>query len=214
MCKLLVADDHPLFRQAMHVAIEGLESHEAHVVLEASSIDEVQAVLDDEEDLDLVLLDLRMPGMDGFAGLVELRRKFPSLPVVIVSAAEEQAIIREAMALGAVGFIPKTLSRSEICRALERILRGETYVPATCAGPSDGEDDGAGRAERIASLTPQQLKVLKLVAQGKPNKIIAYELDIAETTVKAHITVILRKLGVFSRTQAVLAARSFFGAAA
>lgn len=213
MCKLLVADDHPLFRQAMQVAIEGLEAGEGHTVLEASSIDEVQALLGEEGDLDLLLLDLRMPGMDGFAGLVELRRKFPSLPVVIVSAADEQATIREALALGAVGFIPKTLSRGEIRTALEQVLRGEIYLPATFTGPSEA-DDGTSRAERIASLTPQQLKVLKLVAQGKPNKIIAYELDIAETTVKAHITVILRKLGVFSRTQAVLAARSFFGAAA
>ena len=217
MCKVLVADDHPLFRQAMQIAIEGLDAHEDSVVLEASSIDEVRALAARERDLDLLLLDLRMPGMDGFAGLVALRREFPALPVVIVSASEEHKTIREALALGAAGYIPKSLARPEIESALERILRGESWFPHAgqerALGPDDDPEAG-DRAERIASLTPQQLKVLQLVAQGKPNKIIAYELDIAETTVKAHITVILRKLGVYSRTQAVLVARDFFSSAA
>jgi DNA-binding NarL/FixJ family response regulator len=201
----------------MQIAIEGLDAHEDPVVLEASSIDEVRALATRERDLDLLLLDLRMPGMDGFAGLVALRREFPALPVVIVSASEEHKTIREALALGAAGYIPKSLARSEIESALERILRGESWFPHAGQEPAPGpaDDPEAGeRAERITSLTPQQLKVLQLVAQGKPNKIIAYELDIAETTVKAHITVILRKLGVYSRTQAVLVARDFFSSAA
>ena len=109
MCKVLVADDHPLFRQAMQIAIEGLDAHDDPVVLEASSIDEVRALAARERDLDLLLLDLRMPGMDGFAGLVALRREFPALPVVIVSASEEHKTIREALALGAAGYIPKSL---------------------------------------------------------------------------------------------------------
>ena len=212
MCKVVVADDHPLFRQAMQLAITGLGTpHEEPVVLEASSIEEVRRLAAMERDIDLVLLDLRMPGMDGLAGLMALRREFPHLPVAIVSASDERKVIREAMALGASGFIPKTLPRDEIEDALGRILRGESYLPsgfADEAGPP--EDEARSRAERIGSLTPQQLKVLQLVAQGKPNKIIAYELDIAETTVKAHITVILRKLGVYSRTQAVLVAKGFF----
>lgn len=215
MCKVVVADDHPLFRQAMQLAIESLAEHEQSVVLEASSIEEVRRYANAESDLDLLLLDLRMPGMDGLAGLVELRRDFPQLPVVIVSASDEQRIIREAVALGASGYIPKTLPRETIQDALHQVLRGESWFPGMGepeAAP--GVDEVHERAERIASLTPQQLNVLKLVAQGKPNKIIAYELDIAETTVKAHITVILRKLGVFSRTQAVLVARDFFGTAA
>jgi DNA-binding NarL/FixJ family response regulator len=216
MCKVLVADDHPLFRQAMQIAILGLDAHDEPIVLEASSIDEVRALAAREHDLDLLLLDLRMPGMDGFAGLVALRREFPALPVVIVSASEEHKTIREALALGAAGYIPKSLARSEIEGALERILRGESWFPDAGGelSPGPGDDqEAAERTERIASLTPQQLKVLQLVAQGKPNKIIAYELDIAETTVKAHITVILRKLGVYSRTQAVLVARDFFSTA-
>jgi DNA-binding NarL/FixJ family response regulator len=200
----------------MQIAILGLDAHDEPIVLEASSIDEVRALAAREHDLDLLLLDLRMPGMDGFAGLVALRREFPALPVVIVSASEEHKTIREALALGAAGYIPKTLARAEIESALERILRGEIWFPDAdgerSPGPAD-EQEAADRTERIASLTPQQLKVLQLVAQGKPNKIIAYELDIAETTVKAHITVILRKLGVYSRTQAVLVARDFFSTA-
>lgn len=216
MCKVVVADDHPLFRQAMLLAIEGLGEDEESIVLEASSIDEVRRIASAEHDLDLLLLDLRMPGMDGFVGLVELRRDFPQLPVVIVSATDEQRVIREAHALGASGYIPKTLAREQIEDALQQVLRGETWFPDDIGqetAPRDVNEERE-RMERIASLTPQQLNVLKLVAQGKPNKIIAYELDIAETTVKAHITVILRKLGVFSRTQAVLMARDFFGTAA
>jgi DNA-binding NarL/FixJ family response regulator len=212
MCKVVVADDHPLFRQAMQLAIEGLGTpHDEPVVLEASSIEEVRRHASAEHDIDLVLLDLRMPGMDGLAGLIALRREFPHLPVAIVSASDEHKVIREALALGATGFIPKTLPRGEIEGAIGQILRGESYLPSGFAdeAPAPG-GEAADRAERISSLTPQQLKVLQLVAQGKPNKIIAYELDIAETTVKAHITVILRKLGVYSRTQAVLVARDFF----
>jgi DNA-binding NarL/FixJ family response regulator len=216
MCKVVVADDHPLFRQAMQLAIAGLgQPHDVPVVLEASSIEEVRHLASAEQGIDLVLLDLRMPGMDGLAGLMALRREFPHLPVAIVSASDERKVIREAMALGATGFIPKTLPRGEIEDALERMLRGESYLPLGFEDETVAEDGEArSRAERIGSLTPQQLKVLQLVAQGKPNKIIAYELDIAETTVKAHITVILRKLGVYSRTQAVLVARDFFGAGA
>ena len=211
MCKVVVADDHPLFRQAMQLAITGLGTpHEEPVVLEASSIEEVRRLAAMERDIDLVLLDLRMPGMDGLAGLMALRREFPHLPVAIVSASDERKVIREAMALGATGFIPKTLPKGEIEGAIERILRGESYLPTGFEGEAGPEGEAESVAARIASLTPQQLKVLQLVAQGKPNKIIAYELDIAETTVKAHITVILRKLGVYSRTQAVLVAKGFF----
>ena len=214
MCKVVVADDHPLFRQAMQLAIQNLDRQESAVVLEASSIDEVRRFAKAEADLDLLLLDLRMPGMDGLAGLVELRRDFPQLPVVIVSASDEQRLIREAVALGVSGYIPKTMPRQVIEDALHQVLRGESWFPGMDEQElALGVDEVHDRAGRIASLTPQQLNVLKLVAQGKPNKIIAYELDIAETTVKAHITVILRKLGVFSRTQAVLVARDFFGAA-
>jgi DNA-binding NarL/FixJ family response regulator len=212
MPKVLIADDHPLFRRAMAMALEGVVPGGPLTVLEAGCIADVQALAAEEPDLELLLLDLRMPGMDGFAGLLELRRRFPALPVVVVSAAEEPAVVRDALACGALGYIPKSLDRSQMAEALGRVLQGEIYVPPSLA-EADGGGAAAPAAERLRALTPQQLNVLRLMVEGKPNKIIAYELDIAETTVKAHITVILRKLGVSSRTQAVLAARDLVGAA-
>lgn len=213
MTKVLVADDHPLFRRALELALEAVaragEGGPPLRVLEAGTVDEVRAVAGGERDLELLLLDLRMPGMDGLAGLLDLRRRFPALPVVVVSAAEEPALVREALACGAQGYIPKSLDRKEMAAALGRVLQGEIYVPPTLAPAEEGEGQptAATRAERLRQLTQQQLNVLRHMVDGKPNKIIAYELDIAETTVKAHITVILRKLGVHSRTQAVLLAR-------
>jgi DNA-binding NarL/FixJ family response regulator len=154
--------------------------------------------------------------MDGFKGLIELRHEFPAVPIVIVSATEEPAVIRAAIAHGAAGFIPKSLDRGQIADALQAVLDGGTWVPdGVLQHAVDGQADRQQElAQKMASLTAQQLKVLELVAQGKPNKVIAYELDIAETTVKAHITVVLRKLGVHSRTQAVLLARDVFAAPA
>lgn len=213
MPKVLVADDHPLFRRALELALEAVvETGEGGPlrVLEAGTVDEVRAVASGERDLELLLLDLRMPGMDGLAGLLDLRRRFPALPVVVVSAAEEPALVREALACGAQGYIPKSLDRREMASALGRVLQGEIYLPPTLAeeeGEGSAAAPAATRAERLRQLTQQQLNVLRQMVEGKPNKIIAYELDIAETTVKAHITVILRKLGVHSRTQAVLLAR-------
>lgn len=207
--RILIADDHPLFRQAMRLAVEALPTAEPCEVLEAGSFPEARRLVETEPDLDLLLLDLKMPGMSGFAGLLELRRRFPALAVVIVSAAEEPSTVREAVACGVAGYIPKSLEREVMTEALGQVLEGEVWLPPALAtqAPS-GSGPPAGR---LSSLTPQQLAVLKLMVAGKPNKIIAYELDIAETTVKAHITVILRKLGVHSRTQAVLAARDLLG---
>lgn len=206
MLKVLVADDHPLFREAMVLAVRNLDEI-AVEILEAGTLDEACRIAAAVPDLDLLLLDLKMPGMEGLGGLLDLRRRFPALPVVIVSATEERRTIREAIAAGAMAYIPKSLDRAGITEALRRVLAGETWQP-------EAEDETLASdtpiATRIAALTPQQRNILKLMVAGKPNKIIAYNLDIAETTVKAHITVILRKLGVFSRTQAVLAARDFF----
>jgi len=204
MLKVLVADDHPLFREAVVLSIRHLDQTDSQV-LEAGTLDEVCRLATAMPDLDLLLLDLKMPGMDGLGGLLELRRRFPALPVVIVSATEEPRVIREAIAAGAMAYIPKSLDRAGIADALRHVLAGETWQPEIQGG--DAVPEGAPMAERIAALTPQQRNILSLMAAGKPNKIIAYELGIAETTVKAHITLILRKLGVFSRTQAVLAAR-------
>jgi DNA-binding NarL/FixJ family response regulator len=208
MLKVLVADDHPLFREAVVLSIRHLDRMDSQV-LEAGTLDEVCRLAAAMPDLDLLLLDLKMPGMEGLGGLLELRRRFPALPVVIVSATEDPRVIREAIAAGAMAYIPKSLDRSSIAHALEQVLAGEIWQPEG----SDGDllPAGASIAERIQALTPQQHNILRLIVAGKPNKIIAYELGIAETTVKAHVTVILRKLGVFSRTQAVLTAREYFG---
>ncbi len=207
MLKVLVADDHPLFREAVVLSIRHLDRTDFQV-LEAGTLDEVCRLATTMPDLDLLLLDLKMPGMDGLGGLLELRRKFPSLPVVIVSATEEPRIIREAIAAGAMAYIPKSLDRSTITQALEHVLNGDIWQPEGDVGQFGNETP---MAERMQALTPQQTNILRLMVAGKPNKLIAYELSIAETTVKAHVTVILRKLGVYSRTQAVLAAREFFG---
>ncbi|MGF1562662.1 MAG: response regulator [Geminicoccaceae bacterium] len=214
MHTIVIADDHPLFRDAIRLALVNAFGDGAFRLLEAGSVDEVVALAEAESDIDLVLLDLRMPGMEGFAGLIELRNRFPALPLVIVSAAEERQTVLEAMTYGAAGFIPKSLPREAIANALRSVVAGETFLPDHVTTPSDNDVEAEQirleNARRIASLTPQQLRVLRLVAEGKPNKIIAYELDIGETTVKAHITSILRKLGVFSRTQAVLLAQEHF----
>ena len=206
MLKVLVADDHPLFREAVVLSIRHLDQTDSQV-LEAGTLDEVCRLATAMPDLDLLLLDLKMPGMDGLGGLLELRRRFPALPVVIVSATEEPRVIREAIAAGAMAYIPKSLDRASIVQALEHVLAGEIWQPEGDAEPLP--DDGS-IGTRMHALTPQQHNILRLIVAGKPTNIIAYNLGIAETTVKAHITVMLRKLGVVSRTQAVLAARDYF----
>ena len=207
MLKVLVADDHPLFREAVVLSIRHLDRTEFQV-LEAGTLDEVCRLAAAMPDLDLLLLDLKMPGMDGLGGLLELRRRFPALPVVIVSATEEPRVIREAIAAGAMAYIPKSLDRASIAHALRACARRRDLA---ARGRRRGRcRRSVDRPTRMHALTPQQHNILRLIVAGKPNKIIAYELGIAETTVKAHITVMLRKLGVFSRTQAVLAARDYF----
>ena len=206
MLKVLVADDHPLFREAVVLAVRHLEGTDSQI-FEAGTIDEACRLAAAVPDLDLLLLDLKMPGSHGLAGLMELRRRFPALPVVVVSATEESRVIREAIAAGAMAYVPKSLDRASISEALRHVLAGEIWQPEEGSGAAPTE---ATVADRMKALTPQQHNILELMVAGKPNKIIAYELAIAETTVKAHVTLILRKLGVFSRTQAVLAARDFF----
>ena len=206
MLKVLVADDHPLFREAVVLSVRHLEGTDS-LILEAGTLDEACRLAAAMPDLDLLLLDLKMPGTEGLGGLLELRRRFPALPIVVVSATEDPRMIREAIAAGAMAYVPKSLDRASITDALRHVLAGETWQPEADAGATPPA--GVLMAQRIAALTPQQRNILKLMVAGKPNKIIAYELGIAETTVKAHVTLILRKLGVFSRTQAVLAARDF-----
>ncbi|MBP7340075.1 response regulator transcription factor [Niveispirillum sp.] len=206
MGKVLIADDHPLVRDGLRTVVAvALDRCE---LFEASDLDEVVRIIDREGDFDLVLLDLNMPGNNGFAGLALLRARYPALPVVMVSAACDRQLVNEALRHGAAGFVPKSLARGMIAKALHQVLGGDVYVPddledAPTQAPS-GEDQEILR--RIDTLTPQQRKVLELVVAGRLNKEIAYELDVTETTVKAHVSAILQKMRVFSRTQAVILA--------
>ncbi|MEE4172858.1 MAG: response regulator transcription factor [Xanthomonadales bacterium] len=202
---VIVADDHPLFRAALREAM-ATNRNEA-TFLEADSLSSLQDLVATHDEVDLVLLDLHMPGVHGFAGLIYLCQHYPSVPIVIISANEDPAVIRRAMAHGAAGFIPKSSSIEEISEAIGVILMGETWTPDRLAGDLPGRNDSEEElAERLATLTPQQYRVLMLMMQGLLNKQIAHDLDVSEATIKAHVTAIMGKLGVSNRTQAVVAA--------
>ncbi|AUL74868.1 DNA-binding response regulator [Pseudoalteromonas sp. 13-15] len=205
MSQFLIADDHPLFREALKGALsakfEGLE------VFESSDFDSTLQVLSEQEDLDILLLDLHMPGNGDLYGLIRIREEYPSLPIAVVSGSEDVNIVSKVMGYGAMGFIPKSSSSDDIANAINQILEGDTWLPKELknkVAEIEGEDREI--AAQVASLTPQQYRVLQYLHEGLLNKQIAYELHISEATVKAHITAIFRKLGVYNRTQAVLIA--------
>jgi DNA-binding NarL/FixJ family response regulator len=200
---LLIADDHPLFRGALREAVNGLFARAE--IGEAGTFEEVTELLERGGDIDLVLLDLRMPGVRGFSGLMYLRAQYPGLPVVVVSGNDDPAVIRRCMEFGASGFIPKTLGVEALRDAVGRVLRGEVWTPPD-VDLARGSDADAALIARLATLTPQQVRVLMMLSGGLLNKQIAYELGVSEATVKAHVSAILQKLGVESRTQAVIAA--------
>ena len=201
---ILVADDHPLVRGALKEAVIGLLPHAQ--VLEAGTFEEVAAHLSREGDLDLILLDLTMPGAQGFSGLMYLRAQYPGTPVIIVSGNEERITIRHAIDFGASGFIPKSVDIETMRTAIRAVLDGQMWTPADVdlAHPMDHEIGEI--VKRLGSLTPQQVRVLMMLSEGLLNKQIAYELSVSEATVKAHVSAILQKLGVESRTQAVITA--------
>jgi DNA-binding NarL/FixJ family response regulator len=202
--RLLIADDHPLFRGALREAVIGL--YEGVDIAEAGSFDDVAKLLDRGGDVDLILLDLTMPGVRGFSGLMYLRAQYPSVPVVVVSANDDPAVIRRCMDFGASGFIPKTLGIEAIRTGIARVLEGGVWTPPDIDLGASSDAETAGLMVRLASLTPQQVRVLMMLSEGLLNKQIAYELGVSEATVKAHVSAILQKLGVESRTQAVIAA--------
>ncbi len=205
MARFLIIDDHPLFREALLSAV--LMTYPDAEALEARSVDEALAHLSANPAFDLAMLDLNMPGIHGFEGLRELRTQHPRLPVVIVSGHEEPAIISEALSYGVAGFIPKSAKKVELAAAVHEIMNGSVFVPPGYDRPHSGTDGGkTALIARLASLTPQQLRVLLMLKQGLLNKQIAFELKVGETTIKAHVSEILRKLNVFSRTQAVIEA--------
>jgi DNA-binding NarL/FixJ family response regulator len=199
----LIVDDHPLFREALQLAVQS--AFPGARMVEASSIAAAKEALAVDEPFDLVLLDLSMPGTRGFEGLIELRTLSPKQPIVIVSALEDPRIIHEAMTYGAAGFISKSVKKPELAEAIQDVMAGLVTLPKGYQPPrAEGASREADLPARLATLTPQQLRVLQMVRQGKLNKQIAYELGVGETTVKAHVSEILRKLNVASRTQAVI----------
>ena len=200
--KIIIADDHPLFRAALQAALrQGLDNPEIH---EAGSIAALQNLLEQIPSPDLILLDLNMPGAHGFSGLIFLRGQYPDVPVVLVSAAEEQQVIQKAMQHGAAGFIPKSSPLDILKDAVKLVLEGETWLPDSMKAVPMAESPGNDMEERLASLTPQQFRVLGMMSEGLLNKQIAYELEVSEATIKAHVTAIFKKLGVRNRTQAVI----------
>jgi DNA-binding NarL/FixJ family response regulator len=202
--RLVIADDHPLFRGALREAVSGLFG--AVEVAEAGSFDEVTELLEHDAEVDLILLDLSMPGVRGFSGLMYLRAQYPSVPIVVVSANDDPAVIRRCMDFGASGFLPKTLGVEAMRAAIGRVLKGGTWTPPDVDLSAGADAETAQLLVRLATLTPQQVRVLMMLSEGLLNKQIAYELNVSEATVKAHVSAILQKLGVESRTQAVIAA--------
>jgi DNA-binding NarL/FixJ family response regulator len=204
--QIIVADDHPLFREALKAAVGRLEPETGFI--EADSVAALLAAVEAEPDADLLLLDLNMPGAQGFNALAHVRGTRPGLPVAIVSADDDPQTIAAALRYGAQGFISKSTEAAQIGRAVEAVLAGEIYTPPGYHPPRGvpSGDEDLLVARRIADLTPQQFRVLGALCSGQLNKQIAYDLDVSEATVKAHVTAILRKLGVATRTQAVLAA--------
>jgi DNA-binding NarL/FixJ family response regulator len=202
--RLVIADDHPLFRGALREAIAG--SFDKADIAEAGCFDEVSKLIDRHGEVDLVLLDLAMPGVRGFSGLLYLRAQYPSVPVVVVSGNQDPAVIRRCMEFGASGFVPKTLPIETIREAIGRVLDGAVWYPPDVDLALAADSETRQLVSRLASLTPQQVRVLMMLSEGLLNKQIAYALGVSEATVKAHVSAILQKLGVDSRTQAVIIA--------
>ena len=197
--RVLVADDPPLMRTALRQTIA--QALGAAEVGEAARFEQIAPQLEGPDPTDLIILDLHMPGMSGFIGLMMLRSEHPAIPVLVVSASEDHATIQRAIDCGASGFVPKSAPNTEIGEAIRAVLDGDIWMPTVEEVAEPGESE-----PRIASLTPKELRVLAGIAECMLNKQIAYEMAISEKTVKAHVTTILRKLGVLTRTQAAVIA--------
>jgi DNA-binding NarL/FixJ family response regulator len=206
---ILIADDHPLFRGALRQAFTA--DGQSLTISEAGSFDEANTALETSPNIDLVLLDLNMPGMKGLSGLAYLRATYPHAPILVVSGNAEAQVIRHCLNLGASGFLPKTEGIETMRAAIRAVLNGQSWVPSDfdAAAPEDTEVSDIAR--RLATLTPQQVRVLMMLSEGLLNKQIAYQLNVSEATIKAHVSAILSKLNVDSRTQAVIAAARIDG---
>jgi len=200
--RLIIADDHPLFRDALRQAVAGVVTSAR--IDQAGTFDELTSLLEQDSDVDMVLLDLSMPGISGFSGLIYLRAQYPAIPVVIVSASDDGSTIRRSLDFGASGFIPKRFG-------VETLRDAIVKVPPDTDLSSVTDPDMTRLRDRLVTLTPQQVRVLMMLSEGLLNKQIAYELGVSEATIKAHVSAILQKLGVESRTQAVIAAAKIAG---
>ncbi|PCI33972.1 MAG: DNA-binding response regulator [Alphaproteobacteria bacterium] len=225
-CKrVLIADDHPLFHEALKGVALGVFAPGSECVCTSTTRETMEA-LDQLPPFDLILLDLNLPGAEGFSCLIAIRSKVPSVPVMMVSSTDNEATVRESFSHGAMGYLPKSSSQEVMKNAIRLVMSGSNYIPTEALGGL-GSMGGLGRmspeprgrlkaeikddSSRKSTLTPRQLAVLDLLGEGKANKIIAYELEISEITVKAHVSAILRKLGVSNRLQAVIAAKGLSG---
>ncbi|PIW62077.1 response regulator transcription factor [Shewanella sp. CG12_big_fil_rev_8_21_14_0_65_47_15] len=202
--KVAIADDHPLFRAALTQAV--LKNVNSVEVLEAENFQDLISVVENNPDIEIIFLDLHMPGNDGFTGLTLLQNHFPDIVVIMVSSDDQLEIIRKAINLGASAFIPKSASLTQISTAIATVLEGEVWLPEHTDINADQQTAAEYQrlAKQLAQLTPQQYTVLASIANGRLNKQIAYDLDIKETTVKKHVSAILVKLEVYNRTQAGL----------
>jgi DNA-binding NarL/FixJ family response regulator len=218
MAKLIIADDHPLFRAALKQTLNGLSLDSTendlivtadHSIIEADDFESTLTALKANPDVDLLLLDLNMPGNEELLGLVRIRKLFPAIPVIVVSATEQKDVVERAISFGASGYIPKSAKPSQIAEALQTVMAGDLWYPGYFdQGSSITNEvptaDGKKLESLLAELTPQQYKVLCCLVEGMLNKQIAHEMGRTEATVKAHITAILRKFGVNNRTQIVI----------
>ena len=205
MSDVLIADDHPLFRDALQRSV--LNALPRAHVHHADSLPALLVLIEAFPDAELLLLDLHMPGARGYSALAHIRGQYPGLPTIVVSGHEEAQVARRALAHGAAAYIPKSTDAADIVAAIHTVLDGDVWLPPALLG-STGElrPDEAAAAAQIAALTPQQFRVMTMIAEGLLNKQIAWELGVSEATVKAHMTAIMRKLGVNNRTQVALIA--------
>lgn len=200
--KFVIADDHPLFRGALKQALSTIGTQPE--ILEAGNFADTKAIVSEHEDVDLVLLDLTMPGASGLSGLVAIRAINSTVPIVVVSARDDLETIRRAIELGASGFISKSSSMDEIRGAVDTVLGGGISAPEDAELGVESDPEISDLIQRLRTLTPQQSRVLNMLADGLLNKQIAYELNVSEATIKAHVSAVLQKLNVDSRTQAVI----------
>lgn len=201
----LIVEDHPLFSDAISITLRMVRGVTRVTAVE--TLNEALALLQGQPAPDIILLDLNLPDVDGLEGLIRIRRAAPEALVMIVSSVTDPRVIAAAIQAGAAGFVPKHSQRPVYQSAFDAVARGETFLPEGIVLPRAAEPGRGNAADRVNSLTAQQSRILALICEGKFNKQIAHDLSIAETTVKAHVTSIMRKLGVHSRTQAVLVAQ-------